>query len=164
MKLRPFNGSCTTSRFSMTSLISAVVVWRSGAAAATVTCSETPSTPSVNSRSSVRPSSSASDRFCGAKPLKRGGDLPGPIRSAGRKKRPCSSVTRSTTVPLAGCLAVTVAPGSTAPELSFTTPPISAVFVWPAPADAIPIRSKNANNSWGARMREKVISPLPRLL
>ena len=50
MKLRPFSGSCTTSRFSMTSLISAVVVWSSGAVAPTVTCSATPSTPSVNSR------------------------------------------------------------------------------------------------------------------
>ena len=51
------------------------------------------------------------------------------MRSAGRKNRPSASVTRSTTVPLAGCVAVTVAPGSTPPELSLTTPPISPVLV-----------------------------------
>ena len=51
------------------------------------------------------------------------------MRSAGRKNRPSASVTRTTTVPLEECLTVTVAPGSTAPELSFTTPPISPVLV-----------------------------------
>ena len=51
------------------------------------------------------------------------------MRSAGRKKRPSPSVTRSTTVPLAGCVAVTVAPGSTPPELSLTTPLISPVLI-----------------------------------
>ena len=52
-----------------------------------------------------------------------------PMRSAGRKKRPEASVTRSTDVPLARWVAVTVAPGSTPPELSRTMPPISPVFI-----------------------------------
>ncbi len=140
MKLRPFSGIWTTSRFPMTSLISALPVCRSGAVASTVTCWERPSRPSENSRVSVRPISRTIALVSGAKPLSVAVTSHCPMRSAGRKNRPSPSVTRSTTVPLAGCVAATVAPASTPPEVSRTTPPISPEFVWAAAVDTVASR------------------------
>ena len=99
----------------MTSLISAVVVCSSGASAATVTLFR----DAFDAEREVDvqgPAHLEHDALCvcGAKPDNDAVMSHWPVRSAGRKKRPSASVTRSTTMPLAACVAVTVAPGNAA--------------------------------------------------
>ena len=137
-KLRPFSGSCTTSRFSMTSLISAVVVCSSGA----VGCDDDLLGEPLDAERELEAQRAADLEHDAVLRLRREagqrrGDLPlRRCEAPEGRTAPRRRSTRSTTVPLAGCVAVTVAPGSTPPELSLTTPPISPVFVCPPAAGA----------------------------
>ena len=83
----------------------------------------------MNSRSSVRPISSAIFCVCGRESGQLARDLP--LADAERRKEESSFRVGDALDHGAagGVLAVTVAPGSTPPELSFTTPPISPVLV-----------------------------------
>ncbi len=156
MKFRPFSGSWTTSRFSMTSLISAVVVCSSGARASR----RSPARSSPGRRARTRGSGSGQSRGrCRAgsagRSLTASPRCPS-ARCAARAGRsgPRMSVTRSTIVPLAGCVAVTVAPGRIPPELSRTTPLISAVLIWATAAVAGATMTNRAR-----RRRSGVMAP-----
>ena len=87
----------------MTSLISAVVTCRSGGVISTVTSSLIAPSDSVNSSCRVRPSSRVIPVWVTRwKPGNSAVTSHPPVGSAGRKKRPPASVTRSMVNPLAG--------------------------------------------------------------
>ena len=62
-----------------------------------------------------------------AEPLQRDIETIGPDREAGRRNKPSASETTSRLKPVSVCVAVTLAPGSTPPLVSFTVPAIWAV-------------------------------------
>src|ERR1051325_592294 len=156
VKLRPLSGRFSICFSSMSVEISEVDFSMSGAAAVTVSSSETPPSCILKSMRATWLTASVMFVACGLNPLRSICTLYGPTGSAVSVYAPFSLLTSTRCALVLVFVAVTVAPGRTAPVLSVTMPSMRAVAVWENAGHVTKAMTTRTRNDFA---RNEIMSP-----
>src|SRR5262249_51421884 len=141
IRFRPFNGRSATRLFSITWPTAEFSVSRTAPAAATSTVSVTaPTSSTTSTRAFCCVSTLSPVTACERKPCISARRVYSPISIRGNVYSPAWLVILSRRCPVATRVIVILAPATTEPEESVTTPRISVAVVWALPSNTIAAR------------------------